>query len=481
MAHSPISRLNASASGGPSDPPIPLADNDADDLESLSLADLATALSSYGGGDLSADLALDLVLNEIVEQAKLATNATAAAIALARDGEMFCRATTGANAPDLGVRLDSHSGLSGSCVQNRRWQRCDDTELDTRVDANVCRRLGVRSILVFPVLKGTDLLGVMEIFSPVPHAFTDREIQTLDALSRSVIGNIDRAASVQAFPASDPDSTSVALAEEPSLPGGAAAIAPPETRDDKDRDGKDKEQPRDYWTSLLMILVVALAVTLGWVVGRVGEQQLAKGTSEPNVIHPAASSSTLSSSVTRIQTLVPNPAGVPSANQNRSIAPADQSAPSAVPAPKTGTSPTRTSDLVVYEKGKVIFRLGPQTSEEAANHAPAEVPAQGTASPEVGENQLTQVSSQLASEYLDQRVEPEYPEPARAQHIQGSVVLQVVVGKDGAVEKLQTISGDPLLAQAASDAVQQWHFRPFFRNGQPQDFQTRITVSFRLP
>ena len=126
------------------------------------LSYLAATLSSTGGGALSADLALDLVLNEVVEQTRLATNATGAAIALARDGEIICRATTGANAPDLGVRLDADSGLSGACVQTRQWQRCDDSETDPRVDAALCRRLGVRSILVFPVVKREKLLGVVE-------------------------------------------------------------------------------------------------------------------------------------------------------------------------------------------------------------------------------------------------------------------------------------------------------------------------------
>jgi len=91
------------------------------------------------------------------------------------------------------------------------------------------------------------------------------------------------------------------------------------------------------------------------------------------------------------------------------------------------------------------------------------------------------VPAKVADEYLVERVEPEYPESAREQHIQGPVVLVALVGKDGAVEKLSTISGDAQLAAAATDAVQQWRFKPFFRNGAPEEFQTQITVSFRLP
>jgi protein TonB len=79
------------------------------------------------------------------------------------------------------------------------------------------------------------------------------------------------------------------------------------------------------------------------------------------------------------------------------------------------------------------------------------------------------------------RIEPEYPETAREQHIQGPVVLEALVGKDGGVEKLSTVSGDSQLAAAATDAVRQWRFKPFYQNGSPEDFQTQITVSFRLP
>src|ERR1700739_1409212 len=66
---------------------------------------IAKKLAAFAGGDIARDLALDLVLNEAVEQARKATGATGAAIALVRDGEMVCRAPTGKNAPGLGVAV----------------------------------------------------------------------------------------------------------------------------------------------------------------------------------------------------------------------------------------------------------------------------------------------------------------------------------------------------------------------------------------
>src|ERR1700752_5358187 len=85
---------------------------------------LASALAASGGGASSEDLAFDLVLNQIVDQACLATGASA--VALTRDGEMVCRAPPGRTAPDLGVRLDN-AGFSAACLRVGILQRCDDT------------------------------------------------------------------------------------------------------------------------------------------------------------------------------------------------------------------------------------------------------------------------------------------------------------------------------------------------------------------
>ena len=79
------------------------------------------------------------------------------------------------------------------------------------------------------------------------------------------------------------------------------------------------------------------------------------------------------------------------------------------------------------------------------------------------------------------RVEPEYPDEARQQGIQGQVVLEVRTDPEGAVEDIQLVSGPPQLAQAAIAAVLQWRFQPRIQNGQPVGVKSRITLDFRLP
>jgi hypothetical protein len=291
MAYQPMLRLDPSEQRG-SGPPDPL-EPEKDDLHAgLYLAYLARILAVRGGGAPSIDLALDLVLNEIVQQACLATTATGAAIALLRGEAMVCRATSGTTAPDLGARLDMRSGLSGACVRSWQVQRCNDTEADSRVDSAVSRTLGVRSVLVVPVLDGGKLIGIFEIFSPRVNAFGEREMQTLQALSRRIVHTVRRAAE-RASPAPDAENSFASAAPDEHAPHNPpaeiAATAPPK-----------KSPPRHRWTTLLNAIVIALALLLGWMLGRVGWQHataaatgIATRAAKPQTAQPTALDSVL--------------------------------------------------------------------------------------------------------------------------------------------------------------------------------------------
>ena len=147
----------------------------AGEMKESDLAELAAKFTVHGGGrlspELSADLALEVVLNEIAEQACLATGASGAASVLKRGEEWVCRASAGENAPELGSRLDTEAGLSGACVTTRTLQRCDDAHADPRADVEACRSLGVRSVVILPLLLSDELVGVFEMFSSSPAAF----------------------------------------------------------------------------------------------------------------------------------------------------------------------------------------------------------------------------------------------------------------------------------------------------------------------
>jgi len=81
---------------------------------------------------------------------------------------------------------------------------------------------------------------------------------------------------------------------------------------------------------------------------------------------------------------------------------------------------------------------------------------------------------------LIHKVVPTYPPLARMARIQGQVVLQAVISKQGVIENLRVLSGHPMLAPAAMEAVRQWRYRPYVLNNEPVEVETQITVNFSL-
>lgn len=94
--------------------------------------------------------------------------------------------------------------------------------------------------------------------------------------------------------------------------------------------------------------------------------------------------------------------------------------------------------------------------------------------------QKLRVSSGVAQGLLIREVKPEYPPLAQQARIQGIVILQALIGKDGAVQNLRVISGHPMLIQAAIEAVKQWRYKPYYLNGEPVEVETYINVNFKL-
>jgi protein TonB len=81
---------------------------------------------------------------------------------------------------------------------------------------------------------------------------------------------------------------------------------------------------------------------------------------------------------------------------------------------------------------------------------------------------------------IRKNVAPEYPETARQEHIQGTVVLQATIGKEGDVENLQVINGPSMLVAASIEAVKQWKYKPYLLSGEPVEVETQVDVVFTL-
>ena len=87
----------------------------------------------------------------------------------------------------------------------------------------------------------------------------------------------------------------------------------------------------------------------------------------------------------------------------------------------------------------------------------------------------------LSKTLLLDKVQPSYPEQALKTGLQGVVVLQAWIGKDGSIRDLKLVDGSLLLGKAAVKAVRQWRYKPYLRNGAAVEAETYVTVDFKLP
>jgi GAF domain-containing protein len=180
-------------------------------------AALAAAVRFPGedGGSSMAEMArndLDAALQLLADRAQYITGANGAAIALRRGGknDMQCRASSGANVPELGALLSTEFGISGESVRTRKPLRCDDAERDPRVNREGCRQLGIASVVVMPVVTDDEVLGVFELFSGKVNAFGERDLSALQRLSEMVETAVQLARAAEKVP-------QVTVAEVPAV------------------------------------------------------------------------------------------------------------------------------------------------------------------------------------------------------------------------------------------------------------------------
>lgn len=205
-------------------------------------------------------------LQLIAERGQSLVSASGAAIALADAdaNSMICCASSGSDAPPIGARLQIGTGFSGECVKRSQPLRCDDSETDTRVDRNSCRALGIRSLLAVPVRVGENAVGLIEIFAPHPHAFSDADSAVLQRLADVVIEAAHRAARVENLPFLKPVEKKAPLYQT-----GNVLFAAPEKEEETTSESSAEKNasgitlPRSH-----LILLVCAAATimfaLGW-------------------------------------------------------------------------------------------------------------------------------------------------------------------------------------------------------------------------
>jgi len=421
----------------------------------VSSPDPAQTLEQHLRAGLPLDLALDLVLNDLVARAAQATHASAAALALVRGDEMVCRAATGYLAPDLGIPINTRDGLSGACLETRQPQLSVDTEFDPRVDPAISRHLGIRSILIVPVFdsydnkgeKITSFTGILEVFSTSPAAFSSSEQKLLEGFAEECARIRQSAIELtQRRPAA------TVIAPEPAAPIViSSAVAPASPL-------PVRRSPSEAWTLILGSLAILAAIAVSFLIGsRIGW------------LRPAPSRTAITQPVPQ-ETIAP-------ANPNSAARPANHQSSAAAEKPsRPSTPPPAPDELVVSEKGKVIYRMKPAPPKPNGDSIVA-----ASSTTKITNAQSVWLAPAQAEAHLLSRTEPQYPPDALAAHRSGNVVLEVQVAEDGSVSSIRTLSGDPTLAAAASEAVRNWRYEPYRQNDHPAQFQTDVTLSFTLP
>jgi N-acetylmuramoyl-L-alanine amidase/putative methionine-R-sulfoxide reductase with GAF domain len=131
---------------------------------------------------------LDEVLQLVAERAIAITGADGLGIALAENNEIVLRASAGVMKPDVGARIQRDSAFSGACFRTAQIIRCDDTEMDERVNLSACRRLGARSMVAVPLCGRRRVIGLLEAFSGEPFGFNDSDVTNLELLAELILG-----------------------------------------------------------------------------------------------------------------------------------------------------------------------------------------------------------------------------------------------------------------------------------------------------
>jgi N-acetylmuramoyl-L-alanine amidase/putative methionine-R-sulfoxide reductase with GAF domain len=136
------------------------------------------------------EFALDEVLQLVAARAISITGADGVAIALAEENAIVCRASAGRIAPDPGIKLDPSAGFSGACLRSGQTVRCDDSDTDSRVNAQACRALGTRSMIAVPLSAKKRVVGLIEAFSTETSGFNDSDVRSLNLLGELILAAV---------------------------------------------------------------------------------------------------------------------------------------------------------------------------------------------------------------------------------------------------------------------------------------------------
>lgn len=468
------------------------------------------------GKVVAADLARDWVLQEFVEQARLMlmASATGAFIGIVEARRIVCQAMSGSNVAEFVAYLNRDQRMLSLCLKTNTLQRCRDSETSDELDASVCRYLGGRSIVLVPIVdENENRVAILGVFSPQADAFSNTNLLALQSLSRRIGNAIARVG--RCISPGTPESASV-----PPKPAKLLLIR--SRAQTALRPVVETMKGSPLWIVSGAILVLLTGWTLGRVIGKPARHLSAKrhvtAPIHASLAPPSSSGGSINSGPgpnhsLAVQAAVPRDA-VKAAFQRTVDAQRTRAASNKPPNhgklnlpdleieddlddqssgsfQSESLNTTRAMDQLNSDGGTQSTESREQVpSQEGASQQTA---SQQTASEEATSNQATStsvattsasplvVAEQLALSHVTKRVEPNYPASAKAQQVQGTVTVDVVVDRNGQIQAVRPVDGDSRLVYWALRAVSQWRFSPLVRDGRPVSFESHISLHFTLP
>ena len=472
------------------------------------------------------------ILGTIAVAAHALAGADGAAIAMPRSGAVICVGRSGETAPDLGVPLNVDSGISGECLRSGTIMRCDDASRDPLVDPEVCRLMGVQSIAVVPLRGHHGRVGVLEVFSGQSYAFTEEHMSRLgrlaglaeaawargpgsDSLETAKLETDSLEAQSfppQNFPAAvtedfPPERPLERNASSPSLRLAGAAVALTRVGRAPAPGLQRQRQALLNWRyatmagAAMLLLVLSVLTWKEWYRASLQPSSPGPVTGQPEA--PARNAD----AETEIG-LAWQPGAQPSASPRHAARAAAHSAklpgviktPDSVPDSVMPPQP-RSEETSNLSDNQNAATANPATANSAIPDAA--IPSDATPAvnvPEIAASSAgpvdlgkalssspampklgTPISQGVAGGTLAFKVQPIYPPEARRLHLEGTVVFDATITEHGQIEDLKLVSGDPILARAATDAVSKWRYTPYLLNGKPISKQTRINIRFLAP
>ena len=234
----------------------------------------------------------------------------------------------------------------------------------------------------------------------------------------------------------------------------------------------EKQQPRRLMLALALLLVALVGVVLN-------DRQFWFGTDQSLLDSDEATSTAQTTAKSAVQAAAKPAHAIPVAPvaKTKQIPAARAAQPQPADVPAVAATRTVLPPLDV----EVVAGDAHRTVHPGSNTAKVEITRPGAAAPRSSAALATATDATERESLPPDAAQPQnYPLLAQQMRVQGSVVLQAVIGTDGVIQNLHVLSGPGILASAAQQAVREWRFKPILQNGQPVESQAKITVNFTI-